>query len=297
MKNHFFNLRWFDGEGTAQQASAAAEAENATTGVGTQEDDPQNILFGKQPETAAPEEETPKENNVSYKDFKKQFKQEFQADLQRVIDKRFRNQKQAEAQRDALKTQNEQYTSLVKALSQRYGTDDIEQLTKELTNDKEWREEQALKEGLPLEAYDRIQSAEAKASDATSQLEDMQRQAIIQGWEQEAEELTTLYPEFNFADEIENEKFGFALQSGMSVRDAYQYAHFDDIFSGAIQYTAAATKNAVAKAKAQRQSRPPENGTKSAAAAVVKSDVGKLTKQDMEEIDKRVLRGERISFS
>ena len=42
--------------------------------------------------------------------------------------------------------------------------------------------------------------------------------------------------------------------------------------------------------------RPPENGTRASAAAVVKNDVSKLTKQEMEEIDKRVLRGEKIVF-
>ena len=74
------------------------------------------------------------------------------------------------------------------------------------------------------------------------------------------------------------------------------FAHFDDILSGAIQYTAQTVKDNLAASRAKRAARPAENGTHAGPAAVVKSDVSKLSKADMEEIDRRVLRGERISF-
>ena len=303
MKNiALFNLRWFDGEGTAPGASENADADSMTTGVGTREDDTQNILYGRQPEPEAAAQEQEEEpqgeaNPASYNDFKRQFQKEYQEDLRRIINKRFKKATMVESERDALKSQNEQYDELMKVLSQRFGTNDVEQLTRQLADDKEWREEQALKQGLSLEAYDRVQEAEKKADKATSELEQLSNQKIIEDWENEAAQLVQLYPSFSFAKEIENEKFALGLQSGMSVRDAYQFAHFDEIISGAIEYTARETKRAVAQAKAQRMARPAENGTKAVAAATVKSDVSKLSKKDMEEIDKRVLRGERISFS
>ena len=296
-----FSLRWFDGEGTAPADGANAAAENAGDGVGTRED-PRNILYGKQPDTAeqAPEEpetEPEEDRSTRYKNFKKEFKKEYQDDLQRVINKRFKNTKQVESERDTLIEQNQKYGNLMEALAQRFGTDDIEQITRQLTEDKAWREEQALQAGLTLEAYDKVQAAEQKASKATSELEKMQEQSVIEGWQEEAAELVKLYPEFVFEDEVENsEKFGFALVSGMSMRDAYQFAHFDEILSGAIQYTAQTVKENLAASRAKRAARPAENGTHAGPAAVVKNDVSKLTKADIEEINRRVLRGEKISF-
>ena len=118
----------------------------------------------------------------------------------------------------------------------------------------------------------------------------------MEHWQAEADALKDLYPAFSLEEEIENDRFSTALQSGMSVRDAYQYAHFDEILSGVIQYTAQGVKNSMQAARAVRSARPAENGTRSGAAAVVKSDVSKLSKADIEEINQRVLRGERIIF-
>lgn len=309
MKKSLFNLQWFAGEGTAAEGTATAEAgENAATeGVGTREEP--NIRYGKQPEPVQekpeqPQEDAGEDDGAKYKQFKEQFKEQYQADLQRVIDKRFKNAKQVEAQKNALQSENDQYKAFAKVLKERFGTDDIEQLTAQLTSDKEWREEQALKEGLTLEAYDKVHAANQRADKLQGELDAMNAQkeqeverAIQTTWEKEGEDLKELYPDFDFQREVlENEKFGFALSSGLSVRDAYQYAHFDEILSGVIHYSAQQAKEAVSASREQRARRPVENGARAGAAAIVKSDVNKLTKEDMENIDRRVLRGEKISF-
>ena len=282
MKKMF--LMWFDGESTAPSSTINAEAADAAADeVGSQT----SAEFTKG-ETQAPSLKEGTEE--SYQSFKERFKNEYQADLQRVIDKRFKNAKKVEADRDALRAKSEQFEPLMHALYEKYGTEAPEELINRVLQETHPHGEAA------------GQKAEKGAADnntaTTPDAEESERlQAqIVEHWQAEADALKDLYPAFSLEEEIENDRFSTALQSGMSVRDAYQYAHFDEILSGVIQYTAQGVKNSMQAARAVRSARPAENGTRSGAAAVVKSDVSKLSKADIEEINQRVLRGERIIF-
>ena len=278
-----FNLMWFDGESTAPPSPIEAEAENtAATEVGSQI--PVATQSDLTPATREEDADMPsKEEKSDYKAFKEQFKKEYQADLQRIIDKRFKTAKKVEAQRDELLAQHKKYDALLGALSEKYGTDDVEQLVSRITQPT----------AAPEQGEEK--AAQSDAREVPEEALQLQKE-IVANWRREASQLQEIYPAFSLEEEIENEKFAQGLQNGMSMRDAYQYAHFDEILTGVIRYTAQDVKNNVQANKALRSARPAENGTRAGAAAVVKNDVSKLTKQEMEEIDKRVLRGERIIF-
>ena len=282
MKKMF--LMWFDGESTAPSSTINAEATDAAADeVGSQT----SAEFTKG-ETQAPSLKEGTEE--SYQSFKERFKNEYQADLQRVIDKRFKNAKKVEAERDALRAKSEQFEPLMHALYEKYGTEAPEELINRVLQETHPHGEAAGQKAEKGAADNNT----ATAADA-EESERLQAQ-IVEHWQAEANALKDLYPAFSLEEEIENDRFSTALQSGMSVRDAYQYAHFDEILSGVIQYTAQGVKNSMQAARAVRSARPAENGTRSGAAAVVKSDVSKLSKADIEEINQRVLRGERIIF-
>ena len=282
MKKMF--LMWFDGESTAPSSTINAEAADAAADeVGSQT----SAEFTKG-ETQAPSFKEGTEE--SYQSFKERFKNEYQADLQRVIDKRFKNAKKVEAERDALRAKSEQFEPLMHALYEKYGTEAPEELINRVLQETHPHGE-AAGEKAEKGAADNNTAAAPDAEES----ERLQAQ-IVEHWQAEADALKDLYPAFSLEEEIENDRFSTALQSGMSVRDAYQYAHFDEILSGVIQYTAQGVKNSMQAARAVRSARPAENGTRSGAAAVVKSDVSKLSKADIEEINQRVLRGERIIF-
>ena len=282
MKKMF--LMWFDGESTAPSSTINAEATDAAADeVGSQT----SAEFTKG-ETQAPSLKEGTEE--SYQSFKERFKNEYQADLQRVIDKRFKNAKKVEAERDALRAKSEQFEPLMHALYEKYGTEAPEELINRFLQETPPHGEAAGQKAEKGAADNNT----ATAPDA-EESERLQAQ-IVEHWQAEADALKDLYPAFSLEEEIENDRFSTALQSGMSVRDAYQYAHFDEILSGVIQYTAQGVKNSMQAARAVRSARPAENGTRSGAAAVVKSDVSKLSKADIEEINQRVLRGERIIF-
>ena len=63
-----------------------------------------------------------------------------------------------------------------------------------------------------------------------------------------------------------------------------------------MQYAVQQASQKIVNGIKAKGSRPTENGVSSGSAAVVKSDVNALTKKDREEIERRVMRGERISF-
>lgn len=292
MKKHF-NLRlFFDGEGTAP-GGAEGEANNANyDGVADQEPE---VIYGKRedPREEPQNDDTNEEGMPSYEQFKQRYKDEYQKDVQRLIDKRFKAAKKTKTEYNALKSK---IGALTDVLGARYGTNDYDELLEAINADESLIEAGALEKGMSTEEYRATLKADRLQKQLDAQSEQAEQEALVAKWQQEAEELKALYPDFNLEEEIENEEFAADLQSGKSMRKAYQNAHFDDILSGVIRYTAESTKSAISKAKQTRQSRPSENGARSAAAAIVKSDVNKLTKDDIKEINKRVLRGERISF-
>ena len=288
MKKHYV-LRLFDGEGTAP-GGAEGEANNANyDGVADQEPE---VIYGRREEE--PQNDNTEEEEVSsYEQFKSQFKDDYQKDVQRIIDKRFKNAKKVESERNDLKGKIDTLTDVLGA---RYGTNNYDELLEAINADESLIEAGALEKGMSTEEYRATLKADRLQKQLDAQSQQAEQEALVAKWQQEAEELKELYPDFNLEEEIENEEFAADLQSGKSMRKAYQNAHFDDILSGVIRYTAESTKSAISKAKQTRQSRPSENGARSAAAAIVKSDVNSLTEKDMEDIEKRLLKGEHISF-
>ena len=83
----------------------------------------------------------------------------------------------------------------------------------------------------------------------------------------------------------------------MDVGSAYLVLHKDDVIPAAMQHVAQTVEQKLASNIAANGARPTENGMKSQGASVVKSDVTQLSKLDRAEINRRVARGEKISFS
>lgn len=287
------NLFLFDGG----EAPSAAEngSSNSFSDAGNQTDAVEDN-YGREPDD---EQGEPSDEGISeYQQFKSKFKNEYQSDLQRIIDKRFKNSKKIEAQRDELRSQNDKYQSLVEVLAERYDTDELDSLVDMVRQDNSYWEQRALENGTTVEE-ERNQAAikqqqRQMKTELDSYKENERRAQVINEWERQAQELKNIYPSFDLDTEVQNEKFVNALQGGWSVRDAYQYAHFDDIVSGAIEYaTEEIKKNKLDNAE-MRRNRPSENGTKGRASSIHKVDVNKMTKAEMEELDRRVLRGEKV---
>ena len=116
----------------------------------------------------------------------------------------------------------------------------------------------------------------------------------------EGEGLAALYPGFDLGRELSDPRFSAALvglqRAGAPepVRLAYQAVHHDQILGDALQYAVARTARQLAESIRSGTNRPAENG--GGAAADTRPDPRSLSPQQRQEIRRRVMRGEKVTF-
>lgn len=107
-------------------------------------------------------------------------------------------------------------------------------------------------------------------------------------------ELRRLYPDFDWQREMQSERFGRLILAGVEPRTAYETVHGRELMEKAMHYAAGRTRRQVAGSLASGMSRVAENGGRS--IAVTASDPRGLTSEDLADIRRRVLDGEKIRF-
>lgn len=231
-----------------------------------------------------------------------EYKDEYTAEFNNYFNRRFKESKSMEASLSAQKP-------IMDMLMQRYQIADADpaKLLKALEQDDAYWEEAADKAGLSIEQYKAMQKLERENAELRAmrqrqaaeqqRVEGQQRaQQQLDKWYAEGEALKELYPGFDFRAETANKAFTDLLKSGISVQQAYEVIHMDEIKANAAR---AAAQNAgqqmVAKIQS-RASRPQENGTSSSSAVITKSDVHSLSKKDRAEAVRRAQRGDIIKF-
>ena len=107
-------------------------------------------------------------------------------------------------------------------------------------------------------------------------------------------ELKRLYPDFDWQREMRSERFGRLILAGVEPRTAYETVHGRELMEKAMHYAAGRTRRQVAGSLASGMSRVAENGGRS--IAVTASDPRGLTSEDLADIRRRVLDGEKIRF-
>ncbi len=325
------DLRLFDGgtasaggEGTG--ATAAGQVDDSTKG-GTQavpgrtrRGKPggfEHVKFGKQGNDPAAEAQTGttpdagEDKTKDVKDTSKQtleekrkayrelvsgdYKDIYTEDIQRLINRRFAEQKALEE-----KLSNSQ--PVLEMLMDRYNIKDgdVAKLQAAIESDDMMWGQAAEEAGMSVEQYRQFKALERANAQFRHREQVQQREQMVhqqtQRWLEEAEQVRETYPDFDFQTEMQNPQFLSLLKSGIPVQHAYEVSHLDDIKHGVAQYTAAQTEKQVVDTIRSKGARPPENGTASQSAFTVKDDVSKLSKQERAEIARRSLRGELISF-
>ena len=95
---------------------------------------------------------------------------------------------------------------------------------------------------------------------------------------------------------LANEQVADLMRRGVSLPDAYRAAYFDHIMQQATAQTAQKVEQGVAARIQQRASRPGENGTRPGGAVQTKIDVSHMSRKEMEEMERRAMRGEVITL-
>ena len=289
------------GDGGTAQGQGVTEAAALPQTKGEKNNPLASVKYGIQEEEAPAAEvqvETvaqPDRNAEFEKLIKGEYKDLYDAKMQDTIQKRLKGQKDTVDKFNAL-------APTLDLLASKYGVDagDIEALNKAISEDDSYYEQEALDKGMTVQQLKEIKKMERENADLKAQMEEAQRQEngkrLYAQWMQQAEDAKKVYPSFDIKAEMNNPKFVDLLRSNIDVRTAYEVLHKDEIIPAAMQFTAQTVESKLAKKIASNGARPSENGMSSQSAAVVKSDVSQLSKEDRAEIIRRVQRGEKIRF-
>ena len=202
---------------------------------------------------------------------------------------------------------------LMQALQEKYGTDanDLVALTEAVRNgavkDDAYYEKLAMEKGVSTRTareLDKLESQNKHLTEQQQMIQQMERQRVQQariaelqaGWDREAEQLKAQYPDFNMAEVLANPEVEKMMRSGVSMTNAYRSAYFDHILKQQQAATARQVEQGVVTRLQQRNARPGENGTRPGGAVQTKIDVSHMSRKEMEEMEKRVMRGEVITL-
>lgn len=202
---------------------------------------------------------------------------------------------------------------LMQALGEVYGTDaaDLKSLAAAIRNgnvkDDAYYEKLAMEKGVSTKTareLDKLESQNRHLTEQQQMIQQMERQRAQQariaelqaGWDREAEQLKAQYPDFNMAEVLANPEVEKMMRSGVSMTNAYRSAYFDHILKQQQAATAQQVEQGVVNRMQQRNARPGENGTRPGGAVQTKIDVSHMSRKEMEEMEKRVMRGEVITL-
>lgn len=195
---------------------------------------------------------------------------------------------------------------ILNALGQKYGTapGDYEALAAAVeggvVKDDAYYEDMAMKKGISVQLakeMDALESENAKHRAAEQQrAEAAKMEAIQQEWDAAAERIRAEAPGFDIKTALADPDFAQMLKLGVKMEDAYKARYFDDIMARRTTQTAKTVEKGVEARIRQRGARPSENGTNPGGAAVLKTDVSKLTPAQCEELERRAMRGQIITF-
>ena len=289
LKN-IFNLQLFAEEST--QAAVESTSTNVDSGETT---------------TTSDAGMTTQETEVSTKPtfeemIKGEYKKDFDSRVQKIINERFKDHK-------PLSDYKKNSEHLMSYLSERFGkgVDDFEGILDAIRFDDSYIEAQALKEGKTPEEYREKLKAQVERDNLTRENNDLKKQ-IQEREKAEADERSRIlfeedvrkvkeaYGDFDISAEMKNADFVDLLRRGVPMKAAYEVVNRDKIIANAMHYTADKVKEQVTNNIKARGSRPAENGLTSQAASATKTDVSNLTREGLNDIMKRVARGEKITF-
>lgn len=321
-----FDLTMFDGDGDGAGSPAGDAGNGANTGVSTEAAAPANpnrrprrenplanVRYGKQPEAPAPVEEPAQPQEESADDrakrwaaAKEEFRDLYSSENSELIQKRLGESKDAQAALAKLKP-------LLEQTGKKYGKDasDIDGIMAAYTDDDSLYEEEAAKEGVTVDVYKQLkqfremQEAEKqKAEQQEAERQQAEMKAKIDnhliGLINQGEKLKAMFPNFDLATEMKNDKFKLLVSPmvNVDVETAYWTVHRKELQGRAMQVAAQKSQEKLANAVQSGMHRPSENGARNVSPGLdIRSDPRNLKRNDLQEIRKRVRSGEKISFS
>ena len=222
---------------------------------------------------------------------------EYNKQMQSVVQSRLRSAKGAEESLSKL-------TPALELLARKHGQDpaniDYDALAKSISDDESYYEDKALEMGVSVETAKRIDQQERDTArqqrEETRTLEQQKFQQHIIKLEQQGEALKKVFPNFDLRKELQNPAFARMTSPnvGISVEDAYYAVHRNEIQTAAMQVTAQKTAQKISNSIQAGSRRPSENGTSGQAPSVTTFDYRNASREQREELKRRIRSGEKI---
>lgn len=220
-------------------------------------------------------------------------KEHFESKVQDILQRRLKGVKDVASKYEAL-------APTLEILGKKYGvnTDDVAALNKAIEDDDAYYEDEALERGMSVEQLKSIRKMERENAVLKKQMNETlakeRANQRYQMWMGQAQDTSKLYPSFNLESELKNQRFVDLLNSNVDVQTAYEVIHRDEIIPAAMQVATQKAKEQISNDVAANRARASENGTHSTTLA--KSDVSQLSYDDIDKINRQVLRGERFQY-
>ena len=281
---------WQDGEAKLdEKGSAGRESEGpADKGSGSEDGEGEQ---GEEAKKLSPEERRKAFGQLMTGEYK-DLMDEYTDTVSRAVEQRI--------------TASPEMRGLLEAIAEKYGTDatDLAALTEAVKNgvvkDDSYFEKIAMEKGVSVKTAREMDKLETQNRRLTAQQEaaaQMQKAAQEQAriaqiqaqWDAEAEALKAKYPEFDREEVLANPEVGKMMRAGCSMEAAYRAAYFDRLMARQTAATAQQTEQGVLNRVQQR-------GTRPGGAVQTRMDVEHMSRKDREALEKRVLRGEIITF-
>lgn len=293
------------GEGGTEASGATGVSATAAVSQtkGVKSNPLANIKYGTQPEETSPVAEVDTQTPTA-EDRKAKFDELIKGEYKDLFDARMQDtvQRRLKGQKDVV----DKYTALaptLEMLAKKYGVDanDVEALNKAIEEDDSYYADEAYEKGVTVEQLKKFRKMERENSEFKKQMAERERRDNANKqyaiWTEQEKETKAVYPGFDLKTELRNPKFLDLLRSNIDVKTAFEVLHKDEIIPAAMQFTAKQVEQKITNNIIANGTRPSENGTSSQGATLTKSDVSQLTKADRDEINRRVLRGEKITFT
>ncbi len=280
MLNEFLRTLQLFADGETGEVAEATTGETAETAEGAA--DPQE----------SPEIDLEAEFEEAIKG---KYKDLFAKRTQGIIDKRFKETKNLEAQVKS----NAEINALLGA---KYGIDpsDIAALAQAVNDDDSYIEEAAYENNMTVEQYRTYLEGEK----AKQELEEMKRQErreqLTTFFNTQAENVKTKFNDndFDFWDEYNNNRqFQTMINSGVDVETAYKVLNMEKITATVAEDATKKAKQAIANDIRANGVRPTEGGIKSNQAPINSSlNIRGLTDKQMEDYIEQARHGKVITF-
>lgn len=285
-------------DGAGAGAAAAGTAAGAEAGSNSQSATGNNNAEGAAGSTTGAESTAEQSQVETFDDLiKGRYKQDFDAKVQSIINKRFKGAREAEASMNKL-------SQGISALGTYYGLDAespdfLDKLNSRIMDDEKLYEKEAAESGMNVDDVKRIRRMEmenrALKLQARRDAEERQMQEFYSGVIKQVPDVQKVYPQFDIDTEMANEQFFNLVRNGVGLRNAYEVIHGSEL---------QAARDAIIAQKAQEQlsnsvrangMRPNEVNHNS--APDFGRDIKNMTRAEVKQIIRRAERGEVVKFT